>query len=96
MCCRFGTLDAKLVHAYVGDYEIEPGNVMHFSMVDNRLAAIEPPGGTRPTELRAVSESEFFFPASAINVSFTHDHGGAVTGFVLHDGEREIKATRKQ
>lgn len=76
----------------VGEYELMRGFVVAIRLENGVLTA--QPTGQKAEELLAENEDNFFIRNEDISLSFEKDNTGAVTGFTLHQGGREMKAKK--
>lgn len=85
-------LDAGLLDACVGRYQLTPSNVLTVTREAN-LLFLQATGGPR-LQLHAEAETEFFLMDMDVQVSFVKDATGKVTQLVLHGGGQDMKADR--
>ncbi|HEX9902117.1 MAG TPA: serine hydrolase [Acidobacteriota bacterium] len=86
------SLDAGLLDACVGRYQLTPSNVLTVTREAN-LLFLQATGGPR-LQLHAEAETEFFLMDMDVQVSFVKDALGKVTQLVLHGGGQDMKADR--
>jgi len=84
-------LDPAIAARYAGDYELAPGFVLSFRVRDGRYFAQAT--GQPEFEVYPSSETEFFWKVVDARITFTVD-AGMVTGLVLHQGGRDLPASR--
>jgi CubicO group peptidase (beta-lactamase class C family) len=85
-------VDTKVLAAYVGTYDLEPSAKMVITLEGNQLSAKL---GEQPAfPIFPESESSFFLKVVDAQIEFVKDAGGAVTGLILHQGGRDMKAAR--
>jgi hypothetical protein len=82
-------LDPKILDAYVGEYEMMPGQVMTVTREDDKLMAQLP--GQPKVELLAESETSFFVSDSPAEFEFEKDASGQCKGVVLRQAGFEFK-----
>jgi hypothetical protein len=85
-------IDPAILDAYVGDYEIAPGFVLSVTREGDKLMGQAT--GQGKAQLEPVSETEFSVPFAGANVTFEKDAAGKVTGLVLNQSGRTIKAKK--
>ena len=78
---------------YVGTYEIATGTAIEVTVRDHGLYARSTLGGD-PVRLWPESATNFFAKGADIQVEFTRNAGGAVTGLVVHQ-YRRARTARK-
>jgi D-alanyl-D-alanine-carboxypeptidase/D-alanyl-D-alanine-endopeptidase len=81
-----------ILRSYVGEYALSARISIAVTMVDGRLHA--QPTGEPARALGALSETRFFIEGSTVELAFTKNAGGVVTGVVMHQGGREIPGTK--
>ncbi|HKS27173.1 MAG TPA: serine hydrolase [Pyrinomonadaceae bacterium] len=81
-------LDAKILDAYVGQYELAPSFVITITRDGNRLYAQAT--GQPQIELFAQSETEFFITVVDAQISFVKDEKGQVTQLILHQNGQNV------
>ncbi|HZN33747.1 MAG TPA: serine hydrolase [Pirellulaceae bacterium] len=89
---KFVKLDAKILDAYTGEYEIGPNLVLAVTRDGDRLLA--QPTGQPKAELHPQSDAQFFVKEVSAEITFVKDDEGQVTHLILKQGERETKAKR--
>lgn len=79
--------------AYVGEYEIAPGDAIKISKEDNRLYFID---RGQKMELLPESETKFFirYPLIDISIIFVKDDRDAIPQLVFQIGERKVGAKK--
>ncbi|MBZ5542178.1 MAG: PQQ-binding-like beta-propeller repeat protein [Acidobacteriia bacterium] len=82
------TLDPKVLDAYVGEYEMMPGQVMAVTREGEKLMAQM--SGQPKVELLAESESRFFITEAAAEFEFVKDASGQCTEVVLRQSGFEF------
>jgi CubicO group peptidase (beta-lactamase class C family) len=86
-------VDPSIYAAYVGQYELNPGNIGTVTVENGRLF-LQPPGQTKE-ELFPESETTFFLVVQGgPRVIFVKDAEGKVTEFILRVGSQERKAKK--
>ncbi|HEX4275979.1 MAG TPA: hypothetical protein VHZ74_11530 [Bryobacteraceae bacterium] len=87
-------LQPEKLSTYTGNYEFAPGSSAVITL-EGELLFLRL--GTDPLKLPLVPDSETRFVSRTNGdlLDFTRDGGGAVTGFVFHQGANDRKATRK-
>jgi len=86
-------VDAKILAAYPGTYELAPTFSLVITFEDGHLA-VEPTGQPK-LPLFAESPTRFFLTAVDAEVEFLKDDQGKVVSLVLHQGDHEQNAMRK-
>ena len=91
---RAVSVDPRIYDLYAGRYALElaPNIVVTITNEGGRLMATVP--GQPKIELTPASETEFFVPGVNAQIRFTRDDRGRVTGIVLNQFGREIRARR--
>ena len=74
----------EVLRAYVGSYELSPDLSVVVTLEGGRLH-VQPTGQSK-LPLFAEAPDRFFLRAANVQVSFTRDASGAVTGIVVHQG----------
>lgn len=87
-------IDPAIFKAYEGDYEVAPGFVLTFVCRDGRF--FTQATGQPEMEIFPRSETEFFLKVVEGSVTFVKDSAGNVTGLIIHQGGRDLKAWRIQ
>ena len=85
-------VDAAMLAACVGKYELRPGMFITITMEDGAL--IGQPEGQEKVRLKTVSEDTFFVPGVKANVKFLKDESGKVTGIALKQGEQAMQGKK--
>ena len=86
-------LPATALSPYVGTYELASGLEIEVTLRDGALHARSSVGGD-PVRLWAETPSDFFVKEADVQISFTRNAGGGVTGLVLHQFGRDRQARR--
>jgi CubicO group peptidase (beta-lactamase class C family) len=89
---KVAKVDPKIYDAYVGRYQLEPNVIMTFTREGDRLMTqlTKQP----PFEVFPESETTFFLKVVDATLTFVKDDKGKVTHVVVHQGGRDVKATR--
>lgn len=85
-------LDVETLKEYVGKYPIVPSFVLDVTLAGEKLrvqATGQPRFRVYPAE-----KDRFFYRVVEAKISFTRDDAGKVTGLVLHQNGRDMKAPR--
>lgn len=94
---KVAAIDPKLLDSYAGEYEVDQakGEKKPYTVarVGPRLV-INPKGGTPVLSAQAESSTSFYVQLEDVVVEFDRDHGGAVLGFTMIQGNERIKARR--
>jgi hypothetical protein len=77
-------VDAKVLDAYVGEYEIRPGIVLTVTKAGEQLMAQLT--GQPKFDLFAESETKFFLKVVDAQITFVKDDGGKISHLILHQG----------
>ena len=85
-------LEAKILDAYVGDYQLAPNFVITISREGDQLFAQAT--GQGKLELFAETETDFFFKVVDAQVTFVKGDKGQVTSMVLHQNGVDQRATK--
>jgi hypothetical protein len=85
-------VDPKIFDDYVGQYQSDPDRIITITNENGKLMAQLLPGSK--AELFAESETDFFLKLAAVQIKFVKDTQGKVTGLVLRQGGREIRAQK--
>jgi uncharacterized protein len=85
-------LDQKIYDAYVGQYELGPGFIINVTKEDGKLMGEAP--GQPKFELFPESETGFFLTAGNIQITFVKDEKGNVSGLVLRQNAKDLKAKK--
>lgn len=86
------SVDPKIYDVYTGTYETPSQTLIVISSEDSKLM-IQPPGLPK-AELVPETENKFFINGADIQIDFTKDEKGGVTGLVLHLKGQIIKAMK--
>ena len=78
---------------YVGTYELRPGFDLVITLEDDQL--MSQPTGQPKLPLYGESETKFFLKEVDAQLEFFTGEAGGVTHAVLHQGGRELRATRR-
>lgn len=84
---------ARVLQDYVGRYELAPGTFLTITLENGRLYSQLT--GQRAAEMLPESDSRFFLRDANVQVAFTRDGGGTVTGLVLHQSAGRTNPARK-
>jgi len=84
-------IDSSVYESYVGEYEL-PDFILTVTREGDKLMG--QPTGQEKLELKPVSQSQFVVPAVKANVSFEKDSAGKITGLILTQGGRAMKAKK--
>ncbi|MCB0127097.1 MAG: DUF3471 domain-containing protein, partial [Caldilineaceae bacterium] len=87
-------INPALYDQYVGDYQLGPGLALTISVVDGTLFAQAT--GEAPLELAAAAADSFFLPGLDVQIEFTRDTKGAVTGLVLQQSGQTMTGEKVQ
>ncbi|MFN2567169.1 MAG: serine hydrolase [Gemmatimonadaceae bacterium] len=82
----------SILKTYVGEYVFSPRMSIVVTLEGGTLYA--QPTGQNKAAIRAQSETKFFVENASIELTFTKDASGAVTGMTLHQGGREMAARK--
>lgn len=87
-------IDASLLDACVGDYEISPGFISRIRRAGNKLM-ISPPNMTTEEEMLPENETTFFLKGQSLRFVFVKDAQGRVTNATVRfpDGQ-EVKSKK--
>lgn len=85
-------LPPSALSAYVGVYQLARGLQFEVSMRDGALVIMPPNGGA--VRLWPETRNDFFVKEVDAQITFTRDATGAVTGFVLHQYDRDRPARK--
>jgi lysophospholipase L1-like esterase len=86
-------VNPEIYDAYIGEYEIAPGDAIMISKEDDRLFFID---RGQKMELLPESETIYFikYPLMDIGVTFVKDDRNAIVQLVFQVGERKVEAKR--
>jgi hypothetical protein len=87
------TIDPKVLATYTGTYGLGPGFDMVVTLEGDQL--MEQATGQPKFPIFPETETKFFLKVVDAQIDFQKDAGGKVTGLVLHQGGRDIKAARQ-
>ena len=87
------TLSAEQLRAYEGHYQLAPGFGIDLRVEGERLMAHA--DGKDPIALNAEAPDRFALPLLEVQLVFTRDASGTVTGLSWHQSGREIPAMRQ-
>lgn len=82
------TVDEAMLRTYVGEYEFSAVMTVVVTLESGILYAH--PTGQSKVALRAESDTKFFTDTASLQLSFTKDGSGTVTGMTLHQGSRDV------
>ena len=82
-------LNEKLMKEYEGEYELQARFTVKITANDSTLTAV--PSGQDPKTLFAEKKDFFFEKEEDVELEFTRNEQNEVDGFVLHQGEHEMK-----
>ncbi|HSM03824.1 MAG TPA: DUF3471 domain-containing protein, partial [Longimicrobiales bacterium] len=85
-------VDPAILERYVGDYQLRPGLVATFEVVDGQFRTQLT--GQPSLPLYAASETVFFLRAVEAEIEFDVDESGTVTGMTLRQGGQTIPAPK--
>lgn len=85
-------IDASGFGAYVGEYQVTPRLVMTITKDGDKLFGQM--SGQQKLAMEAVSETQFTITEVKVNITFEKDAAGVVTGLVLTQGARTVKAPK--
>jgi hypothetical protein len=85
-------IDPALYDQYVGDYQLGPGLALTISTADGKLFAQAT--GEAATELLAKAEDHFFLEGADVQIEFTRDAVGAVSGLVLQQSGQTMSGEK--
>jgi tetratricopeptide (TPR) repeat protein len=85
-------LDAKILKEYVGQYELSHDFIITITQHNGHLYATN--ADQQRVEIFPESKSVFFFKTVDAQITFFRNEKGQVTGLILHDGQREIRARK--
>ncbi len=86
------TVSEELLSKYVGEYEIQPGFVIAFTLEGNRL--MTQATGQQQFEVFAESETKFFLRVVDAQVEFVADPDGKFNKMILYQGGQKIEGKR--
>jgi D-alanyl-D-alanine-carboxypeptidase/D-alanyl-D-alanine-endopeptidase len=89
---RSVAVDPKILEAYAGTYELTPAIKATIRREGDRLFAQVT--GQPEHRIYPESETEFFWRVVEAQLTFTKNEQGEVTGFVLHQGGRDVTVKR--
>jgi CubicO group peptidase (beta-lactamase class C family) len=87
------TVAPAILANYVGTYELSPAFALVMTLEAGQL--MTQATGQHKLPLYPESETKFFLKVVDAQVDFVKNDKGEVTGLVLHQGGRDIKATKK-
>jgi len=85
-------VDSSAYDTYVGDYEIAPNFILTVTREGDKL--LGQATGQGKLELESVSQTQFVVPAVKAIISFEKDSSGKITGLVLTQNGRTMKAKK--
>lgn len=77
-----------IMRSYVGEYSVSARMAITVSLEGGLLRAH--PTGEMERVMRGLSETRFFVEGSRMELTFTKDAVGAVTGIVMHQGGKDL------
>ena len=86
-------VDAKILDAYAGSYQVAPGLVFVIARTPTGLA-FQPSGQPRAVEMFAESDTKFFLKVVDAQITFIKDADGKITGLEFQQAGRTTKAAR--
>jgi nitroreductase len=86
-------MDAKILKEYAGRFQIE-GSSSQVSITAENIKIYIQVDGQPKYEIFAEERDKFFMKIADIQLSFTRDNGGKISGFILHQGGRNIKVNK--
>jgi CubicO group peptidase (beta-lactamase class C family) len=86
-------LDGPALDAYVGEYPLAPGAVIKVVRQEERLTAQLT--GQEALRIHPEAKDRFYYRVVDAQLTFERDKSGKVTGLVLHQNGRELKAPRR-
>jgi CubicO group peptidase (beta-lactamase class C family) len=89
---KVAAVDPKLYDAYAGRYQIAPNTIATFTREGDRL--MTQISNQPKIEVFPESETVFFLKVVDATITFFKDAKGKVTHIVIHQGGRDVKATR--
>jgi predicted SnoaL-like aldol condensation-catalyzing enzyme len=86
-------LDVRVLSSYLGSYSITPQSTVVITIEDGHLMA----QATREPKLALGAESNtiFMLENAEVAIEFVRDPQGRVTGLIVHQGRRDIKALKQ-
>ncbi|HEX2532458.1 MAG TPA: serine hydrolase [Chitinophagaceae bacterium] len=87
-------LEEAVLQQYTGSYELRPDMVLKVFLQDGKL--MTQATNQAAFEIFAESPTRFFVKAFDAQIEFVKDNQGKVTGAILYQGGREVKAPRIQ
>lgn len=87
------SVPVKVLESYVGSYRMAPDFAFAVTLEGDQLQVQAT--GQRKTPLWAESETTFFPKVVEAKFEFVKDTAGKVTGLILYQGGRQMKATRE-
>ena len=88
-------LPPSALPAFAGMYELSPGMEIEVTLRDGALWARSTMGGA-PVRLRPESDRKFFIEEADLQLTFTRDAAGTVTGLMLRQWGRDRPARKVQ
>ena len=85
-------IDQSLLSNYVGDFELQPGFIVHIKEEDGQLIAEV--SGQPTVKLQPLSNTAFKLEGAEVKVEFVPNEGKPVELFKLHQGEQIMEAPR--
>ena len=87
------SLGRETLQAFVGAYEIKPGQAVVITLSGDRLTAAMP--GYPEVDIFPDTPLTFFAKAAPVRFRFERDPAGAITALVVSFGGRNLAARRK-
>jgi tetratricopeptide (TPR) repeat protein len=85
-------VDAAVLDAYVGDYQVTPRLILTISKEGDKLFGQM--AGQPKHAIEAVSDTQFTIPEVKANITFEKDAAGKVTGLLMTQGTRSVNAPK--
>ena len=86
-------LSEQVLRAYTGTYELQPDAALVITLEGGRLMA--QPAGQTKVEIYPEAEDKFFMKVAEVQLGFTRNATGRVTGLTWYQGGKEMKAARQ-
>ncbi len=87
------TVAPATLRQYAGTYRVNPTRTIAIAFADGKLTAQL--SGQQPNEIFAEAPDRFFLRVVDAQVSFNRDTAGTITGLILHQGGRDMPATKE-
>ena len=84
---------AKVLAAYVGDYEVAPGRILAITLENGSLFG--QPGDQEKRQMYAESPTKFFLKEAPVEITFVKDAKGQVTGLTMEQTGRPTREGKK-